>query len=524
MPKPPPPPSPSPATPAQSAARNGELAAFYNKMLTAPPPEPPSPPYPGAPPFSPWPALPPLPPPPADQSHNPASLTFVLFAFLFAFLAVAYVFRVALARLWRRKRTGAGLGWSALPSLELPAGMPQLNGSSLPPRLAPLADRLERERRFLRRIPAAISSIFESIRRAREESAADQEEEAEEFERRQRAQEDAAGDLVMGATGAGDVDAAPEPEVYVSAAEEEDEMEAAGIRAPQPPERMVTAPLIDPPPSDGAAEPVLVDIAEPEPEPEGDGDDANDLAADDASVIDITAQAAAEEAAAQAAAEEAEAARAAAEAAEAEAAAEAARAAAEAAAAEAAAAAAAAEEAEAARLAAEAAAASREVFVLSAHAAQAFGDAGSSDEEGDPPSPSDTVGVLVISLDGLDTVHHFRAAVKQALEEAPPHVRAAAAGMPLWHQAAASRLPLQVTASTKVDALAASARIWFAPARSKSKKAGKRRPARASERRTLLPIPGGGGHHYVGETERAAPVESSLESGTASSWMGATLD
>ena len=72
--------------------------------------------------------------------------------------------------------------------------------------------------------------------------------------------------------------------------------------------------------------------------------------------------------------------------------------------------------------------------------------------------------------------------------------------------------------------LAASARIWFAPARSKSKKAGKRRPARASERRTLLPIPGGGGHHYVGETERAAPVESSLESGTASSWMGATLD
>ena len=122
--------------------------------------------------------------------------------------------------------------------------MAQLNGSSLPPRLAPLADRLERERRFLRRIPAAISSIFESIRRAREESAADQEEEAEEFERRQRAQEDAAGDLVMGATGAGDVDAAPEPEVYVSAAEEEDEMEAA-IRAPQPPERMVTAPLID---------------------------------------------------------------------------------------------------------------------------------------------------------------------------------------------------------------------------------------------------------------------------------------
>ena len=96
----------------------------------------------------------------------------------------------------------------------------------------------------------------------------------------------------MGATGAGDVDAAPEPEVYVSAAEEEDEMEAS-IRAPQPPERMVTAPLIDPPPSDGAAEPVLVDIAEPEPEPEGDGDDANDLAADDASVIDITAQAAA---------------------------------------------------------------------------------------------------------------------------------------------------------------------------------------------------------------------------------------
>ena len=34
---------------------------------------------------------------------------------------------------------------------------------------ARLADRLERERRFLRRIPAAISSIFESIRRAREE-------------------------------------------------------------------------------------------------------------------------------------------------------------------------------------------------------------------------------------------------------------------------------------------------------------------------------------------------------------------